>query len=95
MTQTFAIECPLRDSQEPKMVREEAGEVDVSLRFEDDTSVPSLVSRFLGDRCEFVPPSKLSGKVDTDIELWTTECPLSPGASGSRACFVRSQHTGR
>lgn len=90
MQETFAIECPRQPDQSPSMVRADQDAIEVSLRFDDDTSVANLLPRFLGDCCQFVPPANGSGQQGADFDLWTTECPLNPGSEES-ACFVRSE----
>jgi len=95
MPQTFAIECPLRPDHTPVLVREQDGEFALSLRYEDDPEVPSLVPRFMGDRCEFVAPSGNAGARIRDVELCTTDCPLHPASGDARACFLQSSTTGR
>jgi len=94
---TVCIECPLGDGDVVALVRERSGEVDVSLRFEDDVeSVPSMLPRFLGDRCQFVPSATTSRTPGgDDLEFWTTTCPLHPDNTETTACFLLSEDSDR
>lgn len=94
MSDTFAIGCPLQPDQAPSMVRTNSGSLDVSLRLDDDTDVPNLLPRFLGDRCQFVPPASGARREAADLALWTTSCPLNPRIEAS-ACFLRSENPGK
>lgn len=89
MTETFAIECPLQPDKAPSVIRADGGAIEVSLTYADGPDVQSLLPRFLGDRCHFVAPANSSGQEVTDVEFWTTECPLNESTSES-ACFLRA-----